>query len=87
MGERFADGSIRLVRDVLVSSPLWKELYHRPRNASEGRNAVLEKWGMKRLSVYGQARGRASVMQADVWANLTTLARLIREATLAEIPP
>ena len=87
VGERFADGSIRLVRDVLVGSPLWKELYHRPRNASEGRNAVMEKWGMKRLSVFGQARGRATVMQADVWANLTTLARLIREATLAEIPP
>jgi hypothetical protein len=25
---------------------------------------------MKRLSVYGQARGRAVIMQADVWANL-----------------
>jgi hypothetical protein len=87
VGERFADGSIRLVRDVRVGSSSWKELYHRPRNASEGRNAVLEKWGMKRLSVYGQSRGRATTMLADVWANLTTLARLVREANLVEPPP
>ena len=87
VGECFADGSTRLVRDVLVGSSLWKELYHRPRNASEGRNAVLEKWGLKRLSVYGQARGRATTMQADVWANLTTLARLIQGANLVETPP
>jgi hypothetical protein len=87
VGERFADGSIRLVRDVRFGSPLWKELYHRPRNASEGRNAVLEKWELKRLSVYGQPRGRATIMLADVWVNLTTLARLIQEANLVEMPP
>jgi len=87
VGERFADGSIRLVRDVLVGSPAWKRLYHRPRNASEGRNASFEFWGLKRLSVFGLARGRATIFQADVWANLTTLARLIREATLAASPP
>ncbi len=87
VGQRFADGSIRLVRDVRFGSPAWKKLYHRPRNASEGRNAVLERWGMKRLSVYGQPRGRATMALADVWVNLTTLARLIREANLVEIPP
>ena len=87
VGERFPDGSIRLVRDVLVDSPSWKRLYHRPRNASEGRNASFEFWGLKRLSVFGLARSRATIFQADVWANLTTLARLIREATLAASPP
>jgi len=87
VGQRFADGSIRLVRDVRVGSMLWKELYHRPRNASEGRNAILEKWGLKRLSVYGQPRGRATIMLADVWVNLTTLGRLIREANLVQMPP
>jgi hypothetical protein len=86
VGERFADGSNRLVRDVLVGSPKWKALYHRPRNASEGRNAAFEKWRLKRLSVYGLPRARATIMLADVWVNLTTLARLLREATLA-IPP
>jgi hypothetical protein len=87
VGHRFADGSIRLVRDVRYGSPAWKELYHRSRNASEGRNAVLEKWGLKRLSVYGQPRGHVTIMLADVWVNLTTLVRLIREANLVEIPP
>jgi hypothetical protein len=87
VGERFADGSIRLVRDVLVGSSSWKRLYHRPRNASEGRNATLEKWNLKRLSVFGQVRGRATIMQADVWANLTTFARLAREATLSAPQP
>ena len=81
--ERFDDGSIRLVRDVLVGSPTWKTLYHRARNASEARNALFEKWGLKRLPVYGLPRGRATIMLADVWCNLNTLARLIREATLA----
>jgi len=35
------------------------------------------------LPVYGDPRGRALTFQADVWLNLTTLARLVREATAA----
>jgi len=84
LGERFADGSIRLVRDVPVQSPAWKRLYHRARNAVEGRHATFEAWGLKRLSSYGLARGRATTFQADAWSNLSTLARLAREATLAK---
>jgi hypothetical protein len=83
VGQRFADGSIRLVRDVPVGTPTWKRLYHRARNASEGRNATLEGWGFKRLPVYGLPRGKALIFLADVWSNLTTLARLVREATIA----
>ncbi len=76
-----------LTQWVRFGSSLWKELYHPSRNASEGRNAGLEKWGMKRMSVYGQPRGRATIMLTDVWVNLTTLARLIREANQVEMPP
>jgi hypothetical protein len=83
VGERFADGSIRLVRDIPVGTPTWKRLYHRARNASEGRNATLEGWGFKRLPLYGLPRGKALIFLADVWSNLTTLARLVREATIA----
>lgn len=86
VGERFADGSCRLARDVLVGSPAWKALYHRPRNASEGRNAAFEMWRLKQLPVFGLPRARATIMLADLWVNLTTLARLLREATLA-VPP
>jgi hypothetical protein len=83
VGRCFPDGSLRLVRDLPVDKPEWKRLYHQARNAVEGRNATLERWRLKRLRVYGDARGRATVFQADVWHNLTTLARLVREATAA----
>ena len=83
IAERFSDGSIRLVRDLPVDSSAWKRLYHRGRNAVEGRNSIMEAWGFKRMPVYGKDRVKAIIFQADVWANLTTLARLIREATIA----
>ena len=83
VGERFKNDSIRLVRDVPVGSQTWKRFYHRARNAVEGRNASFEFWGLKRLPVYGTPRGKAFIFQADVWLNLTTLARLVREATAA----
>jgi hypothetical protein len=83
VGETFADGSIRLARDIPVGTPSWKRLYHRARNAVEDRNADFEQWGLKRLPVYGQPRGRALTALADTWVNLTTLARLVKEATFA----
>ena len=78
VSERFEDGSIRLVRDIPVGAPAWKRIYHRARNAAEGRNSTFERWGLKRLPVYGHLRGKALTFQADVWLNLTTLARLVR---------
>lgn len=83
LGERFANDSIRLVRDLPVGSTAWKRLYHRARNASEARNATFERWNFKRLPVYGGLRGKAFAYLADTWATLTTLARLVREATFA----
>lgn len=83
VGQRFADGSIRLVRDIPVGTPAWNQLYHRARNAVEGRNSTMERWDLKRLSVFGTLRGKATIFLADVWNNLITLARLVREATQA----
>jgi hypothetical protein len=83
VGERFANGSIRLVRDLPVGSAAWKRLYHRARNASEARHATFEHWNLKRLPVYGGLRGKTFLYLADTWATLTTLARLVREATFA----
>ena len=74
---------IRLVRDIPVGTPAWKRIYHRARNAAEGRNSTFESWGLKQLPAYGDLRGKALTFQADVWLNLTTLARLVREATAA----
>jgi hypothetical protein len=83
VGERFADASIRLVRDVPIGSSTWKALYPRARNAVEGRNATFEDWGFKRMPVYGLPRSKALIFLADVLDTLTTLARLVREATQA----
>jgi hypothetical protein len=83
VAERFADGSIRLVRDLPFQSATWKRLYQQVRNAVEGRNATFQRWNLKRLPVYGQARGKAFNFLADAWLNLSTLARLISEATSA----
>jgi hypothetical protein len=85
--ETFADGSIRLARDIPFGTPTWKRLYHRARNAVEDRNADLEAWHLKRLPVYDQPRGRALIALADTCINLITLARLIREATFAATTP
>lgn len=87
VGERFADGSIRLTRDLPVGTPTWKQLYHRARNAVEGRNSTMERWDLKRLSVFGWLRSKATIFLADVWSNLTTLARLVREASQAALIP
>ena len=81
--DKFPDGSMRLVRDVPKGSPQWKTLYHRARNAVEARNASMERWNLKRLPVYGQERTTALIFLADAWDTLTTLARLVREATAA----
>lgn len=83
VGLSFADGSNRLVRDVPYRSPSWKRLYGRGRNAAEERNSELEGWGLKRMLVYGWERTRAMITVADVWINLLTMIRLIREASLA----
>ncbi len=83
VGERFADASIRLVRDIPMDSLTWKALYHRARNAVEGRNATLEDWGFKRMPVFGLQRAKALIFLADVLDTLSTLARLVREATQA----
>ncbi len=83
IAECFEDKSMRLVRDLPVGTPAWKEQYHRGRNAVESRNAAFENWGLKRVPVFGLPRVKALLFQADVWLNLTTLARLVREATQA----
>ena len=87
LGECFPDGSLRLVRDVPFGSHAWKALYHRGSNAVESRNAILEGWHLKRLPVYGLPCSKALLFLADIWANLTTLARLVRQATLANLKP
>lgn len=87
VGKTFADGSLRLVRDVPYRSAAWNEIYRRARNAAESRNANLRRWQLKRLPVFGMPRSKATIFLADVWTNLTSMARLVQEATLAQRAP
>jgi hypothetical protein len=45
----------------------------------------FEGWGFKRMPVYEQCRSKALIFLADVLDTLTTLARLVREATQASL--
>ncbi len=83
VGRSFADGSTRLVRDVPYGSPFAKKLYARGRNVAEERNSEFEDLGLKRMPVYGWERVQAMVTVVDMWVNLKTIVRLIREAVLA----
>ncbi len=83
VGETFPDGTLRLVRDAPVGGAVWKAYYPRARNAVEARNAVFQRWGLKRLPYYGLPRNRALVALTDTWDTLTTLVRLCREASAA----
>ncbi len=85
VADTYKDKSYRLVRDVPYGSPSWKRIYRRARNAAEERNAQLEAWGLTRLPVFGTLRAQAAIFLADVWGNLITLARLIKEATIAAL--
>lgn len=82
IGLAFGDGKTRLVRDVPYDSPLWHQLYGRARNAAEERNSQFEGLGLKRMPVYGTPRVRATVTVVDMWVNLMTILRLIREAVM-----
>lgn len=77
------DGKTRLARDVAYGSALWHYYYDRGRNAAEERNAELTEWGLKRLPFFGWERGSAQIGLADIWVNLCTLIRLIREVVQA----
>jgi hypothetical protein len=83
IGRCFDDGSTRLVRDGVPGTPAWKACYPKARNAAEGHNAGVEQHEQKRMDVYGQARGKAFTFLHNVWESLTTLARLVYEATQA----
>ena len=76
-----------------IQRQIWRavQVYHRPRAPPPARAAPSartrprsgQRSTGKRLPVYGEPRGRAWICLADTWSTLTTLARLVREATHA----
>jgi len=81
VGRTLPDGSVRLAREVPYGSPAWKERYGR-RNLSESRNSAMERRGLKRLPDFGLSRNRREINIGDFLENLSTLGRLVQEATL-----
>ncbi len=71
------------MRDFPYGSPFAKKLYAQARNAAEERNSEFEALGLKRMPVYGWERVQAVATVVDMWINIKTILRLIREATLA----
>jgi hypothetical protein len=80
VGRTHADGSVRLAREIPYNSPAWKQRYGQ-RNCAESRNGVLQRLGLKRMPVHGADSCHVTVLQGDFIANLSTLVRLMREAT------
>jgi hypothetical protein len=77
------DGCYRLARLVPHGSKSWKQRT-RWRNTSESRNSSLQSKGLLRLPDYGRDHGAFLILGADLLENLTTLARLVYEATLLD---
>jgi hypothetical protein len=88
------DGSYRLARLVPHGTPLGDKLTAW-RNTAEGRNSNLEARHLLRFPDYGRPHAAFLVLAADLIENLSTLARLVYEATLVdphfqpwlEVPP
>lgn len=76
----FANGSMRLVREIPYGTEEWDKRYGR-RNLSESRNGQMDGMGLKRMQSYGLERDTKDVQVADFVINLRTLGRLVREAT------
>jgi hypothetical protein len=76
-------GSYRLARLVPHGSKSWKRRT-RWRNTSESRNGSLQSKGLLRLPDYGRSHGAFLILGADLLENLTTLARLVYEASLLD---
>ncbi len=76
----FRDGSYRLARLIPYGSRQWNKRTGW-RNVTEGRNSALERRGLKRLPDYGHTHALFLIRGVDVVENLSTLARLVWEAT------
>jgi hypothetical protein len=76
----FRDRSYRLARLVPHGTPRWHKCTVW-RNVSEGRNSVMQRLHLKRLPDYGLRHAAFLITGADVVENLSTLARLVFEAT------
>jgi hypothetical protein len=86
IGLSFPDGSIRLVRDMLVGSDLWKLRIGR-QSYAESRNASQAHRRLKRSPCFGLTNSAKVTLIGDTLSTMLTLARLILEASASPAPP
>lgn len=82
VGLTLPDGTLRLARDCDITGPAWQRRHGRQAYA-ESRNAVQQRLGLKRAPWYGLANAAKASILGDIWTLLATVARLVREASLA----
>jgi hypothetical protein len=78
----FPNGDIRLARDLNVDSATWKLRIGR-QSYAEARNADQTRRGVKRSPWFGKPSSVKASILADILSSSLSVARFIREATLA----
>jgi hypothetical protein len=82
VGLTLPDGSVRLARDQRIGSPAWKLRIGR-QSYAESQHATHTRRGENRSPWYGQANSAKARYLGDVLALGLTVARFVREATVA----
>jgi hypothetical protein len=82
VGLTLPDGSLRLARDLPVGSPHWQLRLGR-QSYAESRNACQARHGGKRSPWFGQINSAKATLLNDTLTCALTVARFVREATLA----
>lgn len=82
VGLTLPDGTIRLARDLPVTSPSWK-LRQGRQSYAESRNAIQAHHDLKRSPWFGLANSAKATYLGDTLIVLHTVARFVREATTA----
>jgi len=85
LGLSLPDGSTRLARDLQVGSDLW-DLRIGRQSYAECRNASQAHRGLKRSPCFGLTNSARVTLIGDTLSLLLTLARLIQEASPANLP-
>ena len=83
VGLRLADGSIRLARDLPVTSPSY-QLRQGRQSYAESRNASQQRRHLKRSPGYGLPNSAKATYLGDALILAGNVARFVREATLAQ---
>lgn len=82
-GLRLPDQSIRLARDLPVTSPTY-QLRQGRQSYAESRNASQARYHLKRSPWYGLPNSAKATALGDLLILASNVARLVREATLAQ---